>query len=439
MNNAKEAYKPIDLLAPQGEPFRGNLSDFPDTPQMVEAMKWTMRNVARRVVGRETLASQTLLALLTREHQLIFSKTGTAKSLYAETVFGQFAAETFSIQFTTGAAEEAVVGAYDLAKFREGVIWHNTEKSLVTAEFAFLDEFMDANDMVLRSILGILNERKFSKGKQLEQARLHSAIATTNYIRRSGMSEAVVDRFLFQARINPETSLLDQLLIDRVYAEHNGRIIKPEKPLPIDVLRALSRIVKGESSTNINATNALFFLKNQLIKNYTDMLTDQRRKQNKDAERPYVSPRKLAKARDVLNASALLQGRLEVTVEDLPALRFMLTTISGSGEDGSQEEEIFYKALDHTLASFTQAELTNVEKIMLIYEYYEAYRDGKLVEATRADEPAILRYIKSLLGFASWEDANDEVFLQTLRAIEVRSLEVAKLKDDLAGKISKYA
>ncbi len=438
MVEASRDYKPIDLLATLGEPFKGELNDSPDAFQMVEAAKWTMRNVARRVVGRERLASQTLLALLTREHQLIFSRTGTAKSLYAETVFSQFTAETFSIQFTTGTTEEAVVGAYDLNKFREGTIWHNTEKSLVTADFAFLDEFMDANDMVLRSILGILNERKFSKGKQFEQARLHSAIATTNYVRRSEMSEAVLDRFLFQARINPETSPLDQLLIDRVYSLQNGRVSKPENPVPLDVLKELSKMVKGEGDTNISASHSLLFLKNQLIKNYIDMLFDQRREQNQNAEKLYISPRKLAKARDVLNASAILQGRFDASVEDLPALRFILTTISGSEEDGDSEEEIFYQALDYTLTSFSREDLNDVEKIMFTYEYYEAYKDGKLVEAVKANLPGIFRIVMSLFGIVSWQDVNKEVFLQTLQAMKIKSPAVVQLRDNLKDKIIKY-
>ena len=93
----------------------------------IEALKAGMRRVSNRVVGREQLVEQTALAILSREHQLIFSRAGTAKTLYAESVFGAFDAETFAMQFTKGTTEEAVVGAYDLEQFKAGRIWHITE------------------------------------------------------------------------------------------------------------------------------------------------------------------------------------------------------------------------------------------------------------------------------------------------------------------------
>lgn len=68
-----------------------------DVHESVEALKVAMGGVTNRVVGRERLVEQTTLAILSREHQLIFSRTGTAKTLYAQSVFGEFDAETFSI------------------------------------------------------------------------------------------------------------------------------------------------------------------------------------------------------------------------------------------------------------------------------------------------------------------------------------------------------
>lgn len=403
----------------------------------IEALKAAMHRVADRVVGREQLVEQTALAILSREHQLIFSRPGTAKTLYAQSVFGEFDAETFAIQFTKGTTEEAVVGAYDLDEFKAGRIWHRTQGSIVTADFAFLDEFMDANDMVLRAIMGVLNERMFTKGEQIEQANLHSAIAVTNYLRQSDMAEAVMDRFLFQARLDPKTTTLNDMLIDRVYGRHNGRVIKPDSPLPIDIPRELAKVVKGEDPEQIiTASYAILFLKNQIIRKYVELATAERRKTNAQANEVYVSPRTMAKARDVLNASALLNHRFEVTGDDLVALRFILTTISG--QDGqialNREQELFLEAVDQVTNSYGQNELGQVERLMQINEFYEAFKSDVPVEGRRR-MPAIVQRILEFFGLVRWEDVSLETFRSTLSGMSIGNPEIDRMRTDLIQKI----
>ncbi len=438
----------LDLLVPLDGSIRNNrngqLKDSLDVFEQVDALKGAMRNVSRRVIGRERLVSQTLLAILSREHQLIFSRTGTAKSLYGKTVFGQFDAQTFFIQFTQGTTEEAIVGAYDLNKFKEGTIWHKTERSIVTADFAFLDEFMDANDMVMRTLLGVLNEREFVKGEQQEKARLHTAIAATNYLRLTDTSEAVLDRMLFKARLNPETDRLSQLLIDDVYGKYNGRVIAPAQRLSMDIPRDLARIVHGESPDyQITAPRAILFLKNLLIRNYIDAMFEQKKAKDSKAERLYISPRTVAKSRDVLNASALLHGRYEVTAEDLVALRYLLTTVSGnSGTDiTGDEDEVFFEALDHTVSSFSNSDLAMVESLLRINEYYDAYRDKQGVEAKKRVPSLVAPFSKlfEVLGVTSWVEVSKETFQHTLRAMDIGNPDVDRLRDDVMQKIEKDA
>lgn len=408
--------------------------------ESVEALKAAMSRVADRVVGRERLVEQTLLAILTREHQLIFSRTGTAKTLYANSVFAGFKAETFAIQLTKGTTEEAVVGAYDLNEFKAGRIWHRTEKSIVTADFAFLDEFMDANDMVLRAILGILNERRFTKGEQVQDARLHSAIAVTNYLRQTEMSEAVMDRFLFRAKLGPKATTLDELLIDRVYGLHNGRVVQPQMPLPMDVPRELARIVKGENPDRLVAASyAILFLKNQIIKKYVELVTAERREKDSKAQELYVSPRTMAKARDALNASALLNHRFEVTGEDLTALRFILTAVSA--QDGQveidKEGELFFDAVGETMASYSQEDLSQVERLMQINEFFEAFTTGDPVEATRR-WPAVVSRILEFFGLGRWEQVSAATFRTTLAAISIRNPQIEGMRRELIQKVESH-
>ena len=114
-----------------------------------------------------------------------------------------------------------------------------------TADFAFLDEVFDANDVALRSMLGILNERTFRKGKQIEQARLHTAIATTNFLRASDLTEAVLDRFAFRATLLPDYDPYSLLRVDEAYGRNAGKVVKPEKKVPFEQVDHLADIVEG--------------------------------------------------------------------------------------------------------------------------------------------------------------------------------------------------
>lgn len=300
---------------------------------------------------------------------------------------------------------------------------------------------MDANDMVLRSILGILNERRFTKGEQIQDAKLHTAIAVTNYLRQSEMSEPVMDRFIFRAKLDPKVSTLNEMLIDRVYGLHNGRVIRPDKPLPIKVPQELAKIVKGDNPDQlIAASYAVLFLKNQIIKKYVELATADRRKIDSKAEELYVSPRTIAKARDVLNASALLNHRFEVTGDDLTALRFVLTTISGPGAkaQGDREENMFFNAVDQVTSTYSQDDLREVERIMLINEYLEAFKSGESVEAIRK-RPNIIQRILEFFGLARWEQVNADTFRSALTAMNIRNPEIDQMRNGLVQKVDKNA
>lgn len=427
-----------NLLAPIGDPPKAGKTSL-DPFEAVEVVKAAMYNVSDRVVGRQQLVEQTLLALLSREHQLIQARTGTAKTLYAGTVFGQFMAETFFLQFTRTTPEEAIFGAIDLKRFKQGVLWHDTKGTIVTADLAFLDELMDANEYIMRALLGILNERVFSFGKQVEDARLHTAIAATNLIRRTELTEPVIDRFLFQAQISPDMTSLQELLMDRIYAKHGGRLVSPKTPIPMDIPRQLARIVKGENKDRlITCSFSLLFLKNQIIRRYRELTTQERQKKDPKTEMLFISPRTIAKCRDVLNASALLHHRNKVEPGDLLALRFALVAISGGDIRGNKlppQEALFLQAIDETLAAYSNSDLSLVEELMRLNEFIEAFKHGEDLEAIKQLKSSLARKILQLLGVLSWQDVTEQTFIQTLEALKIDKPPIDEIRNDLIRKV----
>src|SRR5689334_13283483 len=79
-----------------------------DLAEAIEVIKGALFNVAMAMPGRMPLLQQSALALLTRRHQLLISRAGTGKSLYGDSLFGQFGGSLFKAQFTQGTRLETV-------------------------------------------------------------------------------------------------------------------------------------------------------------------------------------------------------------------------------------------------------------------------------------------------------------------------------------------
>ena len=130
--------------------------------------------ISAQILGREQIIRQSFFALMTGEHQLLISRTGMAKSMLARQIFACFdGAVIFEKQLTKDTMPDNLFGAYDIEAMKRGKMIHNVEGSLVLAHFAFLDEIFDANDMLLRSLLSLLNEKQLVNGEQI----IHSSLA----------------------------------------------------------------------------------------------------------------------------------------------------------------------------------------------------------------------------------------------------------------------
>jgi hypothetical protein len=113
----------------------------------------------------------------------VFGTYGTGKSLLIGRFFKAFqGGEFFSVELSKYMTENNLVGMPNPKLMREeGKIEHNLEGTIVKADLAELDEVFDANACTLRTMLGILNERRFHRGPQHVDAPLHMAVASTKH------------------------------------------------------------------------------------------------------------------------------------------------------------------------------------------------------------------------------------------------------------------
>jgi len=238
-----------------------------DIPTIIEYLNWHMNRIAENVIGREEIVKQAIYAILTGEHMLLLSRTGMAKSYLANYIFNTFeGARIFSSQASKDQTPDNYFGPYNIEEFKKGRIRHNIKGSIIEANLVFLDEFFDASDVVLRSLLSVLNERKFINGSEQIDVAVHSAIATANYMRMNEVTEAVLDRFAYKSIIPEDNNVYRQLLIDHTYAFSKGKPVEPEKKIYFNQILYLSDIIRNNSKeTVIEIPDFVYFMKNTIV------------------------------------------------------------------------------------------------------------------------------------------------------------------------------
>jgi MoxR-like ATPase len=311
----------IDELVQENEEYYQKVN-IEDVSQRLNRLDRVLR---KHLVNRGEVIRQGMRALMTGEHQFIFSSAGVAKSLYAKQLFSCFKnSDVFSIQFCPDTTADDLFGAYDIEKFKKGEIHHNIEGSIITHPFAFLDEFMDGNDKLLRTLLGVLLERRFIAGSQVEVAMLHSAIATSNYMRRSETTEALLDRFLYKSFISPAKDLFTLLRIDQVYLHNTGNVNDIPEELKIEMreLIALKRLVLGkDDARKVSVPTAVHFVKNMIASSFEYEMIKYRQDY-------YLSPRTISKSNDLIKANAILNNRKTANMSDLDGLHYLFCTLN---------------------------------------------------------------------------------------------------------------
>lgn len=294
-----------------------------------------MENIFRQeMVGqveREKAMQQIMYAILTGEHVLLKGPPGTGKSQLAMNAFALISdADVFSAHLTKQTTEEYVFGPMDIDKLRRGIIEHNTDQTILTADFAFLDELFDASDVLLRSLLGVLNERRWTRGRQEVNCPLRTAILTSNYTRENEMTEALVDRILFKCNVGDIRTMTDRV---KVYSQYiNGFRFQVENP-PLRMTDLDNFRKKMEDPNSVSISRHILHSFDTVIQEFTD------------ETKSYVSQRTRNKLIKVIKASALLHKRDEAILEDIKPVGLGLCEVGGEPKDGDPDEESIFEAV----------------------------------------------------------------------------------------------
>src|SRR5688572_9044093 len=129
------------------------------TGEVLDPMKQTF-------VGKDEIIDLMGVTLVAGENLFLLGPPGTAKSALVFDLGRRLEGRTFEYLLTRFTEPNELFGPFDIRRLREGDLVTNTEGMLPEASLVFLDELLNANSAILNSLLMVLNERVFRRGRE---------------------------------------------------------------------------------------------------------------------------------------------------------------------------------------------------------------------------------------------------------------------------------
>lgn len=257
-------------------------------------------------IGKAETVRLLIVAMIAREHVLLVGPPGTAKSALLRSLAQLIDARYFEYLLTRFTEPSEIFGPVDIAAFRSGSYRRSTAGMLPDAEVVFLDEVFKSNSAILNSLLGLLNERRFTSGGEVLQCPLISAFGASNEVPSDESLGALYDRFLLRVQShNVDAYQFGQLL--EVGIDHEVRNLRGQRALPVLGVADLTRLTERMAGSMSFSPD--------FLATYKGLVFQIR------AEGVSLSDRRVVKLLKLFAASAVLDGRDSPDRADLYLLK----------------------------------------------------------------------------------------------------------------------
>jgi MoxR-like ATPase len=262
-------------------------------------------------VGKDEIIDLMGVALAGGENLFLLGPPGTAKSALVQQLGRRIDGQVFDYLLTRFTEPNELFGPFDIRRLRDGELVTNTEGMLPEASLVFLDELLNANSAILNSLLMVLNERVFRRGRETRRLPLLMVVGASNRLPEDDALTALFDRFLLRVRCDnvPDKQMADVLAAGWRLDQRQENRGQGEMPSTLSVaeIEAVQALVGQVELAAVRPA-------------YIETTTRLR-----SAGIP-VSDRRAVKLQKLVAASAVLCGRRQADTTDLWVLRYIWDT-----------------------------------------------------------------------------------------------------------------
>lgn len=283
-------------------------------PAIAARIKAAMVEMSHVLIERDEQIALMWACLIAKHHMVQVGGPGSAKSLLTNEMvrrIGPASDGTPVVHFFSSLhplmKEEEIFGGTDFHALKnDGVYQHHVDRMMPEADICTLDEVFNASGSILKTMLRILNERQYKNGPTMLNTPLMSCFGTANQLPTDPTLQALWDRFL--GRIETlDLSEAGRVEFQKRRASRRASLqAAPAVVIPLDDIVALQTLVP---SVVIGPA-----MDEVLLKIWSGL----------NQQGISLSTRRMTWCEELLAAHALLEGRMEVTEEDLPVLEHVL-------------------------------------------------------------------------------------------------------------------
>jgi MoxR-like ATPase len=188
-----------------------------DLAFVVETTGRVRAELAKVLIGQQTLVDRLLIGLMTGGHILLEGVPGLAKTLAARSLAAAIGAHFKRIQFTPDLLPADLIGT---EVYNPRTSEFSVRQGPIFAQVVLADEINRAPAKVQSALLEAMQEKQVTIGRQsFVLPDLFLVLATQNPIEHEGtyaLPEAQVDRFLMKVRVSYPSRADEERIIDRM-------------------------------------------------------------------------------------------------------------------------------------------------------------------------------------------------------------------------------
>ena len=291
--------------------------------------------------------------------------------------------KTFEYLLTRFTEPNELFGPFDIRKLREGELVTNTEGMLPEANLIFLDELLNANSAILNSLLMILNEKVFRRGRETRELPVLMIVGASNHLPEDEALNALFDRFLLRVRCDyVDTHLLNNVL-DAGWKMEKKTMVNEAATIQYEDVVHIQSLVAQVDIQGIRPA-------------YISLI-----QQMRNAGIP-VSDRRAVKLQRLIAASAVISKRTTAIPSDMWVLRYIWdseeqeeviasivkTVVEAGGETPDAHPRAFAETAPNADAIFKEVEILD--------------ENWENPDASMSERAIIKDRLRQLTGRAAW-------------------------------------